>query len=930
MSSFTCRSKLSKECRLVLAILGGLLSLTVVLLVLHTIPSMVYADPIDPPDGYPKLSLSLKTVTPTLAPTGGVTLYYAIEIRNTGAYTADGTILTDIIPDGVAYNDDFQSSISSTFTITDGVLTWSGNVGFDSTVIMSFSVTLSQTITGTVRNTAVISHPLIAQPVTVTDETVVTDHPILTIEKTAMPKKPGANQPLIYTIVIANQGQPADHLPITVTDRAPLSTTVLDVGMGGMADDGTVTWMQQVSLDWGETTEFTFSVMVHDVPSGTVIANDDYQVASPETGVTAGEPYTITIIDPIFLLSKHVWPDPPGSNREMTYTLTLLNVGSLATDLVITDRVPTGVEYRRGGSEASGIVSWTLSSLDTHESAEFDYTVYVSDVMGISIVNADYLVCSAEEVCQPGKVMTRVVQGPIFETFAEVIPIAKKTGGEPTTPTLGVRNIGHGNALSATVVLTFSRMQLTDEDVWVYLPDGTSHPLDRGPDCVGAHACRTFPWTGDIAYGELVTFNVPAGIGTIGGETGLKYVATIIVTDSLSNMSTPLATSQDWGIITHYASVVPYKRAPTAIGRGQLLTYTIRARNGGFSTDLFPVLTDTVPLNTAFVRASDGGATQTLSDTVIVSWTLPLLGPGDEEIRTFTVRVDNDLISGTQILNNDYAITGYGNIATGTVTSGSPVTTTVTDVGLIDSKKEVTPTLALPGPGNVFTYHLHIVNSSLISLTGVTVYDLLPWQYSTYQRDAVASAGEVTSDIVSIKWTGDVAALSSEVVTFTVLADSDYQGPITNTAVISHPDLLDEVVVQAVAYVTELPVLRITKSAAPDPVKKDAELFYTIRVVNLGQQATDLVITDTVPENTEYVAGGELEGAQVRWETSVLEPGDSRTFAFQVTVGSGLRVVNDQYAVRCAEGVIAFGDPVVTRITGGSFVYLPLVLRDTP
>jgi hypothetical protein len=67
----------------------------------------------------------------------------------------------------------------------------------------------------------------------------------------------------------------------------------------------------------------------------------------------------------------------------------------------------------------------------------------------------------------------------------------------------------------------------------------------------------------------------------------------------------------------------------------------------------------------------------------------------------------------------------------------------------------------------------------------------------------------------------------------------------------------------------------------------------------------------------------------VRWETPVLKSGDSRTFVFQVAVGSGFQVVNEQYAVRCTEGVVAVGAPVITRISGGGhLVYLPLVLRN--
>ena len=71
------------------------------------------------------------------------------------------------------------------------------------------------------------------------------------------------------------------------------------------------------------------------------------------------------MIDPIFILSKSIFPDPPGSNSEMIYTLTLLNLGSKATDLVITDTVPEGVDYRRGGTYSDGVVTWELPSLDT-------------------------------------------------------------------------------------------------------------------------------------------------------------------------------------------------------------------------------------------------------------------------------------------------------------------------------------------------------------------------------------------------------------------------------------------------------------------------------------------------------------------------------------------------------------------------------------
>jgi uncharacterized repeat protein (TIGR01451 family) len=418
-------------------------------------------------------------------------------------------------------------------------------------------------------------------------------------------------------------------------------------------------------------------------------------------------------------------------------------------------------------------------------------------------------------------------------------------------------------------------------------------------------------------------------------------------------MSTVPVTGTANGRVTHKANLIPTKSGPRVIGRGQVLTYTINVWNSGLATDEppHPFLWDLVPISGTEVITSSishGGKVQTVtlgppgSATLVaqvISWTLPAFGTGERmaEPRQFAVRVNDDLVSGTKIVNSTY-IAGAWEFEDGTffINQGRPVTTTVLEIGLIDSYKEVTPTLALPGPGNVLTYTLHIVNSSPLSLTGVTVYDDLPWESSTYQRDAVASAAQVTSDIVSIQWDGDVAGLSSEVVTFTVLVDEDYQGPVTNTAVISHPALLDEVIVDAVAYVTDEPVLRITKSAWPDPVKENGVLHYKILVSNLGRQATGLVITDTVPANTEIVtgsitAGGQFDAAsgQVQWTSDFLASERSRVFEFDVTVESGSEVINAWYGVRCAEGVTAQGRPVVTRITTGTRrIYLPLVMRN--
>ncbi len=385
-----------------------------------------------------------------------------------------------------------------------------------------------------------------------------------------------------------------------------------------------------------------------------------------------------------------------------------------------------------------------------------------------------------------------------------------------------------------------------------------------------------------------MTFTVDEGQSTIGGGEGTHYTATVVVSDTLSGFSYEPITATAIGHITHFANLIPTKSAPEVVRAGQTMTYTIEVWNSGLSTDVppYPTLTDTIPASTTLVNISDGGQSFEMTGTTTVSWTLPAMSPGDRLNRWYSVQVDENLVSGTLIVNDDYWTSGRTLAPTTTTltttfvlsNTGEPVTTVVKEVGLINSYKTVTPIMALPGENQLLTYTVHVVNTSSDLLTGVKVYDLMPWQMSTYQRNAVTTGGQVISDIVSLDWTGDVPPLSEQLITFTVLVDPYYSGPVTNTAFITHESLLDEVVVQAVAYVTDKPVLRISKSASPDPVEIGGELVYTIRVENIGQQATELQVFDTLPNNTEFVpfsasGNGQLSAGQVFWSFPVLPAG---------------------------------------------------------
>jgi len=214
------------------------------------------------------------------------------------------------------------------------------------------------------------------------------------------------------------------------------------------------------------------------------------------------------------------------------------------------------------------------------------------------------------------------------------------------------------------------------------------------------------------------------------------------------------------------------------------------------------------------------------------------------------------------------------------------------------------------------------------------VSDIFPWENTTYQRDAVASAGSLISDIVNLEWTGDIAPYSEQLITFTAVVDDFFEGVVTNTATITHTSLQQEVIVSAVAFITDKPVLRISKTAAPDLVSLDNPLLYQIQATNLGQQATRLVVTDIIPTNTSYIigsasSGGQVVGDVIQWNLPVLEPGQTLKLTFQVAVLGGTEIINEGYSVRCDEGVSAYGEPVVTPVRSLiQRVLLPMAFRN--
>lgn len=143
---------------------------------------------------------------------------------------------------------------------------------------------------------------------------------------------------------------------------------------------------------------------------------------------------TITKSGPVFALTS----------QPINYTLTVANSGTIsATNLVISDTVPSGANYVSGGTKVGNVVRWTAASLAPNASLQFTFTVTATS----TISNANYSVAADNNPLVAGQpsVITIVSNAPKLA----YLPIVFKTG--PLTH-LNVQSVNTGGINSVRIL----------------------------------------------------------------------------------------------------------------------------------------------------------------------------------------------------------------------------------------------------------------------------------------------------------------------------------------------------------------------------------------------------------------------------------------------------------------------------------------------
>jgi uncharacterized repeat protein (TIGR01451 family) len=308
---------------------------------------------------------------------------------------------------------------------------------------------------------------------------------------------------------------------------------------------------------------------------------------------------------------------------------------------------------------------------------------------------------------------------------------------------------------------------------------------------------------------------------------------------------------------------------------GDQISYTLTYSNTEPGSQAFNVrLYDFLPAGVQLISAIPPA---TLYPNGTLLFTAPSVGPGTEN-NTVTVQVR--VAEGYPQLINHALVTADG--VTPTVVSLVTNVTQSPSNRLRLIKSGYTQVL----PNGQLVYTLQATNVSTVTVSAVTVVDVLPGGLPLVS--AVPAPDLVTLPL--LRWSlGDLGPAESRTIVITTTAPAA-AGVITNSAIASGWHNVVTQTLFATEIVTNEAILRVTKTGSAPAVNLGGTLVYKLQYSNAGNQpATTVRLTDTLPASLTVVAVSpptDYETAQqLAWNLGTLAPGAQGQIVITTTVG---------------------------------------------
>ena len=740
---------------------------------------------------------------------------------------------------------------------------------------------------------------------------------------------------IIYAISYSNNGnQGASGVFLSAT--LP-SYTTFDLG------SSTVDWQREGSsnqyrlniggLIAGDSGNATFAVKLDNaVPAG--YGAVDFSISIGDDGANGADPTLAnntasgsTPVEASPGLSVDQFADKasliPG--QTLIYTITTTNNGSRgASGVSVFETLPTNTLFQPGSStsgwELIGGDQYriTLGIIESGESVPVNFAIQLNNSVpaGLSqITNSITVSDDGNNGIDPNTTNNTAIQNTAVTAEPDLV-IVKSDGDTGITPggtvsyTLAFQNSGNQDAAGVIIYETLpantSFNSIVSTSGWQRVGSTSQYTYSKGNLSAGQQA--------SVVFAVKVNNPVPGGVQLITNSASIDddhgNGTDPVPSNNTSTDTTPIITAPEFSIS---------QSGPTANPTpGDIVIYTINFQNNGNIGASGVLLTDTLPAHTAFHSANSSTGWSQIGSTDQYAFSVGNLAVGQQQTVYFAVTVVSTLPTGIDTLSNQVVISddlANGNDPNLTNNSSTLVITVdaAPDLSLTKTDHDVSIY-----PGQTVVYTLAYNNIGNQDASGVTIIETLPansnfvaaqsgqgWQpggssgeYVLNLNSLVAGVSGETTFAVSVSqlWPDDIESIANSA----VISDDGTNGsdlnPANNTGSDSTPVLIG-------------PDLSLLMSAEPTTLTPGGVTVYTITYANAMRKAgIGVIITETLPENTTFVAGASSVGwvqvgitNQYTFSIGTVNTGQTGDIQFAIQVGTtvsdGLELIENTASI---------------------------------
>lgn len=366
-----------------------------------------------------------------------------------------------------------------------------------------------------------------------------------------------------------------------------------------------------------------------------------------------------------------------------------------------------------------------------------------------------------------------------------------------------------------------------------------------------------------------------------------------------SSLATPTPVSYDWFRLTLAPQVVAVVTGVKTVDRdgttsavtpGDTLTYTISVSNNGAATSA--QVSDPIPADTTYLAGSaTSGATYDQANDRIV-WQSAALGAGSTLTFSFKVTINNTALQSATIANTASLTSGGSAIP-----SLLGATTAVSGVpDLSSSNFAVTPTVV--GPNGTQSYLLTLFNDGTVGANNPAATLLVPVGTILQPNSASASGGTLAIDpsLTQLTWSSasPLAASGTVTIAFSTKPSASLLNgtPIVATAAIQADGTLPTLLTAQSAYSTTSN-FSASKSVDKALANPGETLTYTLSIANTGPQMNNIVVSDTLSQDTIYLGNVKVtpgapqpsfSAGTLTWPIPALSASTTITASFQAQI----------------------------------------------